>query len=203
MRTSPLRTSLCCWVRVPANSESAARNRYRHFLQRSLSCVSKAVLRPAQPDLSRDSWLLVCPTDPIQFKTKSGLNLLFSFEQGFHHGAHPDYPGEYKIFTDFYIYRVRFSEKPEDALFAWHWHPTARPECHIHIGAPHATATDLHRKHVPAGRVAFEEILLFLIREMDVVPLKESWQDDLGDSLTRFEIFRSWTGSRKPEDSND
>ena len=93
MRTSPQPTSPSSWVRVPANSESAARNRYRHFLQRSLSCVSKAVLRPAQPDLSRDEWLLVCPTDPIQFKTRSGPNLLFSFEQGFPSWDAPRLPG--------------------------------------------------------------------------------------------------------------
>jgi hypothetical protein len=107
-------------VRDPANSESAARGRYRHFLQRSLSCVSKAVLRPAQPDRNQDAWVLLCPTEPIRLKTKSGPDLFLTFEQTFHHGAHPDYAGEYKIFTDSYIYRVRFSERPEDALFAWH-----------------------------------------------------------------------------------
>lgn len=161
-------------------------------------------MRPAQPDFSTDAWLLLCPTEPIELKTRSSPNLFLTFEQGcFHHGPHPDFQGEYKIFTDAYIYRVRYSEKPEDALFAWHWHPTARPECHIHIGAPHATATDLHRKHVPAGRVAFEEILLFLIHEMDVQPIKEDWQKLLGDSVERFETFRSWTGSRKPEEPAD
>ena len=185
-------------MRVPANSESAARDRYRHFLQRSLSCVSKAVLRPAQPDRHTDRWVLLCPTDPIRLKSDSGPDLFLTFEQVFHHGLHPNYPGEYKVFTDAYIYRVRYSETPEGALFAWHWHPLARPECHIHIGAPHATATDLHKKHVPAGRVSFEEVLLFLIREMGVSPIKPTWQDDLGDSLQRFETYRSWSGSRKP-----
>lgn len=44
--------------------------------------------------------------------------------------------------------------------------------------------------------------LAVLVREMDVMPIKESWQEDLGDSLARFETFRSWTGSRMPEDSD-
>lgn len=186
-------------MRVPASSESAARDRYRHFLQRSLSCVSEAVLRPAQRDRTRDVWVLVCPTDPIRLRSETGPDLFLTFEQAFHHGPHPEYPGEFKIFTDAYIYRVRYSERAEDALFAWHWHPLARPECHIHIGAPHSTATDLHKKHVPAGRVSFEEVLLFLISEMGVQPIKDSWEADLGDALDRFETYRSWTGSRKPD----
>lgn len=134
-----------------------------------------------------------------QFEPDTGPNLLFTFEQAFHHGPHPTYGGDFKVFTDAYIYRVRYSEKAEDALFAWHWHPAYRPDCHIHIGAPHATATDLHRKHVPSGRVSFDETLLFLIDEMGVQPIREGFREDLGDSLTRFETFRSWSGSRRPE----
>jgi hypothetical protein len=136
--------------------------------------------------------------DPIRFESEGGPPLFFTFEQTFHHGDHPNYLGESKVFTDAYSYRVRYSEKAEDALFAWHWHPQSRPECHIHIGAPHATATDLHKKHVPAGRVSFEEVLLFLIDEMGVKPSRKTFRADLTDSLARFETYRSWSGSRKP-----
>jgi hypothetical protein len=141
---------------------------------------------------------LLSPDDPIALKSADGPGLLLTFEQAFHHGDHPDFPGESKVFTDAYSYRLRFSEEPADALSAWHWHPPARPECHIHIGAPHATATDIHKKHVPSGRVSFEEILLFVIEEMGVEPLRATFRNDLGDSLARFETFRTWSGSRKP-----
>ncbi len=141
---------------------------------------------------------MVSPTDPIRLRTGAdGPDLFLTFQQAFHHGPHPNYPGDYKVFTEAYSYRVRYSEDATDALFAWHWHPAIRPECHIHIGAPHAIATDLHKKHVPAGRVSFEEVLLFLIDEMGVQPIRETFREDLGDSLTRFETFRSWSGSRK------
>ena len=168
-----------------------------HYLQRSLACVSPAILRPSQPDQHVNDWRLVSSDDPIAIATEDGPPLFLSFQQAFHHGDHPDYQGERKIFTDAYSYRVRYSEKPADALFAWHWHPTLRPECHIHIGAPHAVATDLHKKHVPAGRVSFEEILLFLVAEMGARPTRASYRDDLGDSLARFDQFKSWAGPRK------
>lgn len=187
-------------MRDPARSEAEARRRYIHYLQISLSCVTASeILRPAQPDEREDSWRLVSSTDPMRLATSAGPDMLLTFEQTFHHGDHPKYPGESKVFTDAYSYRVRYTERPEDALFAWHWHPEIRPECHIHIGAPHATATDIHKKHVPAGRVAFEEVLVFLIDEMDVVPVRPTFREDLTDTLTRFETFRSWSGSRRPD----
>jgi hypothetical protein len=189
-------------VRDPARTDSAARRRYIHYLQRSLSCVSSVVVRPSQPDRRTDAWLLVTTSDPVEIATADGPKLRLTFEQAFHHGPHPRFPGERKVFTDMYSYRVRYSEKPEDALFAWHWHPLIRPESHLHIGAPHKTATDLHKKHVPAGRVSFEEVLLFLIHEMDAVPAKESYREDLGDSLARFDEFKSWSGSRRPPEPN-
>lgn len=159
-------------------------------------------MRSAQPDTAADSWRLISSVDPIELRTASGHRLFLTFQQAFHHGDHPSFAGESKVFTDSYSYRVRYSERAEDALFAWHWHPSVRPECHLHIGAPHAIATDLHKKHVPAGRVSFEEVLLFLIAEMEVQPLRRDYLAVLGDSLARFDEYKSWAGSRKPEPGN-
>lgn len=145
---------------------------------------------------------MVSSVDPIELRTAAGPGLYLTFQQAFHHGDHPRFPGESKVFTDSYSYRVRYSEQAKDALFAWHWHPLVRPECHLHIGAPHATATDLHKKRVPAGRVSFEDVLLFLIAEMGVQPQHANYLADLGDSLARFDEYKSWAGSRKPGESN-
>ena len=44
--------------------------------------------------------------------------------------------------------------------------------------------------------VAFEEIVLFMIDELGVTPIRPTYLADLRDSLARFVTYRSWSGSR-------
>lgn len=47
--------------------------------------------------------------------------------------------------------------------------------------------------HIPTGRVAFEDVLLFLIRDFDVAPQSEGAQNAILESLRRFRGFRTWS----------
>lgn len=74
-----------------------------------------------------------------------------------------------------YAYMVRFSPGPGGECFAWHWHPTPRPDYHLHVTAQHREVGDLSRLHVPAGPVSFAAVVRFLIDELDVLPLRADW----------------------------
>jgi hypothetical protein len=102
--------------------------------------------------------------------------------------------------TQEYIYNVSDSEESHEYLFAWHWHPTYRPDCHLHVKAMLANEMGLTKKHLPTARVSFEEVLWFLIDEFDVFPAKEpdECRAILEDTRTRHERHRHWWGSRKP-----
>jgi hypothetical protein len=122
--------------------------------------------------------------------------------QGFHFEPDPDYEGEWKVKTDEYAYSVLMSDTEAGQLFAWHWHPAEhRPDCHIHVGARQGESRALYRLHVPSGRVAFEEVLRFLLGEFDVEPARDDWNEVLSDSQARFEAFRTWPGIRRPPES--
>jgi hypothetical protein len=133
--------------------------------------------------------------DPVPLKRSAGP-LFLSASQSFHFRPNPGAPGQVKVSTDEYIYNVGESaESPRDYLFAWHWHPTNRPECHLHIKA-HVGKVDLHRRHLPTARVSLEEVLRFLIQECGVRPARDDWEAVLLDSQKRHEMYRTWSGAR-------
>jgi hypothetical protein len=125
-------------------------------------------------------------------------SLLLTANQFFHFERDERYQREWKVTTDGYAYHVRLSEEPSGELFQWHWHPQRhREECHLHVGAISPFLSDLHKKHIPSHRIAFEEVLLFLIREIHVLPIRSDWEAILADSQARFEAFRTWAGTKK------
>ena len=84
-------------------------------------------------------------------------------------------------------------------MFQWHWHPevSGREFCHLHVGAVHGDR-ELHKLHLPTGRVSFEEVILLLLAEFDVKPAREDFGEVLADSRARFETFRTWPGATPP-----
>lgn len=119
--------------------------------------------------------------------------------QFFHFEKDLRYPGEWKVSTDGYAYHVWVPGESDEELFQWHWHPQRhREDCHLHVAVSNDVLPDLHKKHIPSHRISFEEVLLFLIREMGVEPIRGDWEGKLADSKARFEAFRTWQGPRRP-----
>lgn len=77
-------------------------------------------------------------------------------------------------------------------VFGWHWHPESKqsrvnwPHLHLPPGSVHKS------KHVPTGRVALEDVLLFGIRDMDVVPAHGQSVAILEEVAERHKKYRSW-----------
>ncbi len=112
--------------------------------------------------------------------------------QEFHLDDHPQFPGERKVVTDAYAYTLSESPELADELLAWHWQPESGREPHMHIGRAHARLGELGRLHVPSGRIAFEQVLLFVIDELEVVPAREDAKEVLSEVLERFRQYRTW-----------
>lgn len=65
---------------------------------------------------------------------------------------------------------------------------------HMHIGfglRGHDLPID-NKAHIPSGRVALEDVVLFAIRELKVKPLRENWEEIIGRARERFFEHRSW-----------
>lgn len=148
-----------------------------------------------RPYGKKEDLALTTSTDPLPLKRRQGGPIYLSAAQHFHFERDPRYAREWKVKTDSYAYHVRVSEDPEGELFAWHWHPGVREGCHLHIGARQRSRA-LQKLHVPTGRLSFEEVLRFLIDELEVVPTRTDFDATLSDSQARFEAYRTWPSGR-------
>jgi len=133
----------------------------------------------------------------LGLKQRGGTRLLFEASQLFTIVPDTRFPGEYKASTLAYIYSIRLPDLEDGAIVSWHWHPLTtpgRPAPHVHVGVDHPQlVATLPKLHIPSGRVSFEEVVRFLIDDLDVAPERpEKWKKILEESEERFRAFRTW-----------
>lgn len=161
------------------------------------------VAGPSPNTTANDVRSLTTNTSAVQLRRDAGPPLLLSASQKFRIVEDPreGFEGEWKSSTLEYIYEVRVdpdSVEPSDRvdLFGWHWHPLTTParlEPHMHVRTPYpALGATLGKLHLPTGRVSFEEVILFLICELGVTPVREDWEEVLAETLMRFKTYRTW-----------
>lgn len=51
---------------------------------------------------------------------------------------------------------------------------------------------NLHRRHIPSGRVPLEDVIRWLITELEVVPIRENWEEILVETREKFMASQSW-----------
>lgn len=177
-------------MRDPTRTRRDARERYKGYLQQTLSCISLAVWSTA-PTRELEEFALE-PWGDIQLRRDGDDPLWLKLGQVFHFEEDERHPGEWKVKTDGYAYTVTLDEDLSQELLSWHWHPSSRPDPHLHVGRRHPEFPPFGKVHVPTGRVALERVVFFLIEELRVVPLRADWRQVLEDTLRRFEHWRTW-----------
>jgi hypothetical protein len=120
-------------------------------------------------------------------------------------GTERETRNKHRLRTVKYWYRLQQTATAE-ALVRWEYDPGVLPRCrhHVQFGRPTTlqigmSGLDLNRLHLPTGWVTIEEVIRFLITEMEVrAPCGEEWRTKLADSERRF--FEEFTSKRhKPE----
>jgi hypothetical protein len=190
-------------VREPARSDSEARSRYLHFLNRSLQCVTSSAVWHAGKGADAEEWVAFTVPRVVELR-RVGSPLYFSATQTFHYADHPDYPGERKVSTDEYAYTLGQDPDFRSEMFSWHWQPSPRghPDPHLHVGYRMDGEPRSTKWHVPSGRVAFEQVLVFAINELGVETSGDRAEAmaTLDDSLRRFRRYASWGVDSRPDD---
>lgn len=185
-------------MREPARTPDDARKRYQRILGDSLSCLSPTASWYVGPSLDRasdDDYSLLFRNRSIVLKRQNLPSLNLTCAQRF--SIIPDpregFEGEWKANTLAYIYTV---ENSDGEMFSWHWHPfssSARPEPHLHVrGSAAEFGNSLHKVHIPTGRVAFEDVVRFLIADLGVKHGRRDWDSVLAESIFRFRKYRTW-----------
>jgi len=108
-----------------------------------------------------------------------------------------------------YIYQLS-STSDNKPLYEFHWHPekidrtTLEPKKleegdnlpfpfpHIHVRINDDRFDNLKKKHIPSGRVAFEDVLLFLFNDCAIKPNRVDWRTVLEETRESFRSVMSW-----------
>jgi len=78
----------------------------------------------------------------------------------------------------------------------FHYHPDTRVKhCHVHVRADSDDWPNMRKVHVATGRLAFEDVLLMLVDDFDLVARRGA-RELLREQRESFERRQSWGGAR-------
>lgn len=109
-----------------------------------------------------------------------------------------DIRGPFKVRTIDYFYLL--ATEADDEILSFQWTPEATAAGvvnavsfpHLHVGpamigeAPAIRPKNLHKAHIPTGRISLEAFIRLAIVEFDVRPLKQDWDTVLQRTETAF-----------------
>lgn len=107
--------------------------------------------------------------------------------------------GPYKVKMTSYRYGI--DDENGDEVLSYDWHPhtgMSAPHLHLHVRTSILSIGDFNKKHLPTGRVAFEQVLRLTVDEFGVRPIKRNWEKILSHAQGNFEKWRTWHYCPKP-----
>jgi hypothetical protein len=179
---------------VSTNKAHEAINNYTSEIQKIISCVSEQVFYVYAKSASRQ--VLTSSAEGYFRLTCTDNSFLFiDINQEI---DTPSADNEYKISTKYYLYSI--ADADQNDLIGFHYHPELKedPVLYPHV---HAYANDdkrflplnLHKRHIPSGRVALEDVIRWLIDELKVKPNRPDWDNVLKEARQKFIENRSWS----------
>lgn len=161
---------------------------YARSLQIALHCVTAAKIRRPSLNATGHATLLCDRDEPIRLvRSADRRQIFFEFRQSIHVDDRVADSGQSnEVSIEIYEYKILDSRRQE--LFVFHWHPASRSEAtwpHVHIGSVAINAAGggmeagfyehFSRLHVPTGLLVIEQVVRFLITELQVTPLRDDW----------------------------
>ena len=105
------------------------------------------------------------------------------------------FPGEWKVSTARYQYSVYDTADVDETepLVRWHWDRAddnwSEPHVHVAVEDPLGKGVNLH---IPTGkRVSVEQVISFLIRDMEIIPAQDNWEQVLAETQARFDRYQT------------
>jgi hypothetical protein len=183
--------------RIPARTDADAKKRFLSVLNKALSAVSSTALW--RVGISGDGnaaftvpEVVALPTPDPELTIHLRSTMRFSYE------SHPTFSGERKVATSYYAHTVGQDEELQPQLYSWEWAAAEPTYPHLHLRRSDPAFHGLGKLHIPTGRVFFEDVLQFLIRDHDVKPAREDWAEVLEECHRRVSTFATWGGRRAP-----
>ena len=182
---------------MAARTPAEAVNNFLDPLQRVISCVTQAQLNVKggyYPTTDEPHALVLGNGLPQKLSGETDLSLVV---KQFYYVIRVEDPdrGPWKVSTAEYNYNLRDTDNR--VVLAFHWHPAERfkvrhPHLHLDQGA-RLGREDLHRTHIPTGRIFIEEVIRFIITELEVESLRDDWEKVLSEAEAAHQIWRTWS----------
>ncbi len=176
---------------MPGKSPREAVKAYLEQLQKNVAIVCSGVLRVNNYDRLDEISVLALPNpEPLNGRP----NLCLSFKQQYKIIKDP-VSVPFRVTTLYYGYAIETPDAQE--IVGYHWHPDGVSPVtfpHLHLGpAAQIGLEELSRKaHLPTGRVAFEDMIEFLIATFGVEPNRSIWQEIVKGTRSIFARHKSW-----------
>jgi hypothetical protein len=171
---------------LTGRSPSEAVQRHLAPLQRSLSCITRAVV-----DVGGGYFIAEHPhtltiaageSVPLAGPGKLSLRLIQSYRVI----EAPGVRGPYAIHITGYFYGL--DDELGREVISFQWHPQSRSPVttpHLHLGAgARIGRSGLSGSHIPTGRITLEQVLRLAIEDLGVEPLRTDWDSVLSASQT-------------------
>jgi hypothetical protein len=170
-----------------------------HRLQTSLSCVTKAVLRPSTGgyrDCTKVHALLLNDGRPVPLRAATGVpRIRLGVKIQYRIVEDPGPLSPWKVRTAAYQYAIETEDGQE--VLVYHWHPAANSPItfpHVHLGSIALKGDGVldHKDHLPTGRVALQQVIRLAVADFRAKPLRRDWTDVLAQAEAAFRLDRSW-----------
>ncbi len=183
--------------RDPARTDAQAKARLLRVLGLSLSTVCSRGIWLVSPDPSGGG-IVTALTNPPVIPLQAGDSQIFIRSTiQYEYTDHQRFPGERKASTHQYAHTVGESESLKPQLYSWEWASAEPTYPHLHLRRSDPEFHGLGKLHIPTGRVFYEDVLRFLIKEHVVEPAREDWDEVLGESFSRVSTYSTWGGGRE------
>lgn len=95
-----------------------------------------------------------------------------------------------------YEYAIEVAETNQE-IVAFHWSGRGNgevPFAHMHLGHANTVSDPFigPKAHIPTGRVAIEDVIYFLIKELRIHPGTDDWQEILAEVRKPFMDYKTW-----------
>lgn len=183
---------------MATNKGHQALQEYLEELQKIVTCVANEVCYCYVNQNGRQSlaWSSAAPEDSgaLRLRRNDGEILFIDIGQEVEDPI-PD--NRESVTTKYYLYSILDAEKKD--LIGFHYHPdldddpVLYPHIHVYADADKRFSFfNLHKRHIPSGRVALEDVIEWLIVELEVKPLREDWKEILQGTREKFKQSRTW-----------
>lgn len=175
-----------------------AYDNFRDSLQKAISCVNREAhlwaLSSNGYSPGQDHAIAPNRGELVKLSGEQDISLtaFFAYRVESIDGEH----GPWRVRTTAYLHALE-DDSSHQEIIAYHWHPKQGsafnfPHLHIERGIG-ADLGEIHKYHIPTGRVALEGILRLAINEFGVKERRADWREVIDETQAEFERGRSWS----------